>query len=68
MAAGRGGVEPEDVPGVGRALEAAGVVGVAALEHFVRASHQNHLHLRHELRRVSAGRSNVSSTGNYIIN
>ena len=63
LAARRRGVEPEDVPRVGRSVEAAGSVGVPALQHPVRLGHQGHLHLRHELRRLPAGRADLSAAG-----
>ncbi len=63
VASGRRGAEPEDVPGPGRAVQASGPLGVSAFQHPVRVGHESHLHLRHELRRLSAGRTNVPTAG-----
>ena len=63
VAAGCGGLEPEELSLPERAVQAAGPVGVAALQHPLRPGVQDHLHLRHELRRVSARRADMPATG-----
>ena len=68
MAPRRRGPQPEDVPRAGRPLQAAGPVGVPALQHPLRPGHQGHVHLCDELRRVPSGRADVSVAGQLILN
>ena len=63
VAAGRGSAEPEGLPHPLDALQAAGSVGERAQEHALRPRHQDHLHLRHELRRIPARRADMPLAG-----
>ncbi len=63
MASWRRGAEPEELSLPQRAIQAAGPLGVAKLQHSLRPGLQGHLHLRHELRRISTRCADMPASG-----